>query len=76
MNYKLAEKLYKAKFPNMKCSEENPTSGYSYPTLSELVKAYGDDINKFIGSIKVGTEKEREASEVAIALHWLKLNEK
>ena len=45
MTYKLAEQLYKAGFPNIKCSEESPNPGYSYPTLSELIEACG---GKFI----------------------------
>lgn len=39
MTYELAEKLYKARFPGIKCSEENPTPGYNYPSLSELIQA-------------------------------------
>ena len=37
MNYELAQKLYKAGFPGIACSEESPVPGYSYPNLSELI---------------------------------------
>lgn len=39
MNHELAEKLYKAGFPGIQCSEESPTPGYTYPNLSELIEA-------------------------------------
>ena len=39
MNYELAQKLYKAGFPGIACSEESPVPGYSYPNLSELIGA-------------------------------------
>jgi len=52
--YETAKKLYDAGFPNMKCSEENPEPGYTYPNLPELIDACG---NKFL-QLYLWREKE------------------
>src|SRR3990167_347433 len=71
MNYELAEKLYKAGFPGIKCSEESPTPGYSYPTLEELIEACGDRFSCLIRH-KKGSEfmPIGKRGEEAKALPW------
>ena len=58
MTYKLAEQLYKAGFPNIKCSEESPNPGYSYPTLSELIEACLEVKDESDGRYSFSLERE------------------